>query len=145
MTPEHWQAVLARITPQGPVDLDVDLAVKLRGKGLTAWPAGVQPPSPKLWAREEAAVSYLGIRVRTELGDGTVPAALRLAAAALERGINPIVLAVGGAPSGFERFGFRVEQFAGGTADDQQRWEDEMTAFWSLALIIDADDVAALR
>ena len=46
--------------------------------------------------------------------------------------------------TGFERFGFRIERFLPGPGADRAAWEAEMTAFWQLAIIIDAADVAAL-
>jgi hypothetical protein len=80
--------------------------------------------------------------VDATLADAT-RTALRLASAALERGVTPIILTTLDA-SGFERFGFRVERFLPGPGADRTAWEAEMTAFWSLALVIDASDVAAL-
>lgn len=143
MTPDHWLAVLARITPAGPVDLDADAPPPARGgTGLGGWLAGSTPPSPLIWDRVDTGASYLGIRVDVPLAD-PARTALRLAAAALERGVTPIILTTLG-QSGFERFGFRVERFVPGEGADRDAWEAEMTAFWTLALIIDAGDVAAL-
>ncbi len=143
MTPDHWLAVLARITPDGPVDLDAgDAPPARRGTGLGGWFSDAPPPSPQLWDREETGASYLGVRVDAPLAD-PAHTALRLAAAALERGVTPVILTSLG-QSGFERFGFRVERFVPGVGADRVAWEAEMTAFWSLALIIDAADVAAL-
>lgn len=143
MTPDHWLSVLARITPAGPFDLDAGEPPPARqGTGLGGWSSETPPPSPRLWEREETGASYLGIRVDAPLVD-PARTALRLAAAALERGVTPIILTSLG-QSGFERFGFRVERFVPGEGADRAAWEAEMTAFWSLALIIDAADVAAL-
>ncbi|WP_347312282.1 hypothetical protein [Defluviimonas sp. SAOS-178_SWC] len=143
MTPDHWLAVLSRITPEGPVDLDAGAAPPARfGAGLGGWSSDTPPPSPRLWEREDSGAAYLGIRVDAPLPD-PARTALRLAAAALERGVTPIILTSLG-QSGFDRFGFRVERFVPGDGVDRAAWEAEMTAFWSLALIIDAADVAAL-
>ncbi|OYX42339.1 MAG: hypothetical protein B7Z02_12420 [Rhodobacterales bacterium 32-67-9] len=143
MTPDHWLSVLARITPAGPVDLDAGEAPSVRrGTGLGGWPSDLPPPSPRLWDREDTGATYLGIRIDAPLPD-PARTALRLAAAALERGVTPIIL-TSHAQCGFERFGFRVERFVPGVGADRAAWEAEMTAFWSLALIIDATDVAAL-
>lgn len=143
MTPEHWLAVLARIAPGEPVDLDAgEGAARAAGGGLAAWDAAAPPPSPRLWDRAEASASCIGVRVDAPLAD-PARAALRLAAAALERGVTPIILSSLDA-SGFERFGFRVERFVPGAGADRAAWEAEMSAFWALALIIDAADVAAL-
>lgn len=143
MTPEHWLAVLARIAPGEAIDLDVEVpAPRPRGRGLPAWdPEGPQP-SPRLWDRGDTGASWIGIRLDAPLAD-PARAALRLASAALERGVTPVILTALDA-SGFERFGFRVERFVPGPGADRAAWEAEMTAFWSLALIIDASDVAAL-
>lgn len=143
MTPEHWLAVLSRITPGEPIDLDAGGAAGPRpGAGLAAWDAGAPPPSPRLWDRADTGAAWIGVRVDAPLAD-PARAALRLASAALERGVTPVILTSLDA-SGFERFGVRVERFVPGPGVDRAAWEAEMTAFWSLALIIDAADVAAL-
>lgn len=143
MTPDHWLAVLSRIAPGEPIDLDGGDGVPAHGGvGLAAWDTAGTPASPRLWARPDTGASYLGIRVDAPLADPT-RTALRLAAAALERGVTPIILSSIDNP-GFERFGFRVERFVAGPGADRAAWEAEMIAFWALALIIDAADVAAL-
>lgn len=143
MTPDHWLAVLSRIAPAGPVDLDAEVAeAPRRAAGLAAWAPAGAPVSPRLWARADTGAAWIGIRVDAALPD-PVPVALRLASAALERGVTPVILTSRDA-SGLERFGFRVERFVPGPGADRAAWEAEMTAFWSLALIIDAADVAAL-
>lgn len=143
MTPEHWLAVLSRIAPGDCIDLDAGEDVPRRaGAGLFAWVAAAPPPSPRLWDRGDSGVSWIGIRVDAPLANPAA-AALRLAAAALERGVTPVILTSLDA-SGFERFGFRVERFVPGAGADRAAWEAEMAAFWSLALVIDAADVAAL-
>ncbi len=142
MTPEHWLAVLSRIVPGEPLGLDPADAGPPPGAGLAGWDAGAPPPSPRLWDRGESGASWIGVRVDAALAD-PARAALRLASAALERGVTPVILTSLDA-SGFERFGFRVERFLPGPGADRAAWEAEMTAFWSLALIIDAADVAVL-
>ncbi len=142
MTPDAWLAILSRITRAEPIDLDAPAATPTGGVLAGAWPEGALPPSPRLWDRAEDGVSYLGIRVDAPLAD-VARAALRLAAAALERGVVPVILT--SLPnSGFERFGFRVERFVAGTPAERALWEAEMTSFWNLALIVDAQDVAKL-
>jgi len=143
MTPDHWLSVLSRIAPGEPIDLDAGAAEPRRGAvGIAAWSATCAPVSPRLWARSDTGAAWIGIRVDAALAD-TVRAALRLASAALERSVTPVILTSRDA-TGFERFGFRVERFVPGPGADRAAWEAEMTAFWSLALIIDAADVAAL-
>ena len=143
MTPDHWLSVLSRLTPTGPLDLDAGHAgAKHAGEGLAAWRDDVTPPSSRLWERQETGASYLGIRVDLPIAE-PANAALRLAGAALERGVTPIIL-TSLDQTGFERFGFRIERFLPGQGADRAAWEAEMTAFWQLALIIDAADVVAL-
>lgn len=140
MTQGQWLSVLARIAPGEPLDLD--MSKDGAGGALPAWEPGMPPPSPRLWERAELDISYIGIRVdRPVANQGHV--ALKLAAAALERGVTPVILTSLDS-SGFERFGFRVERFVGASAADRAAWEAEMSAFWSFALIIDAADVTAL-
>lgn len=143
MTPEHWLAVLSRIAPGEPVDLDAGAPGPARtGGGLAGRIAATPPPSPCLWDRGDTGASWIGIRVDAPLAD-PARAALRLAAAALERGVTPVILTSLDS-SGFERFGFRIERFLAGPGVDRAAWEAEMAAFWSFALIIDAVDVASL-
>lgn len=142
MTPDHWLAVLSRIVPGEPLGLDPADAGPPSGAGLAGWDADAPPPSPRLWDRDESGASWIGVRVDAPLAD-PARAALRLASAALERGVTPVILTSLDV-SGFERFGFRVERFLPGPGADRDAWEAEMTAFWSLALVIDAADVAAL-
>lgn len=148
MTQDDWLAILAQITPSGPDDPDGDLfgaAPATAGPGLPEWRGGAAPgltPSRHLWARAEGAAAGLGVRVLTALPD-CAPAALRLAAAAAERGVMPVILSAV-ADSGFERFGFRVERVFGESAAEREAAEAEIAAFWTLAIIIDAADIAAL-
>ena len=143
MTPDHWLSVLARIAPGEPVDLDArHPRTEVRRDDLTPWDAGAPPPSARLWERADTDVSYLGVRVDTPLPDPE-RAALRLASAALERSVTPIILSSLDS-SGFERFGFRIERYVGGTEAARAAWEAEMTSFWGLALIIDVTDVSSL-
>ncbi len=141
MTQDIWYSVLSRLSPLAPVDLD-EAPSAPPGRGLSAWPADVQPPSPRLWDRPEDGTSHLGIRVDQAPGDCT-SAALRLASAAAERGVIPIILTPL-SHTGFERFGFRVERFVDGPGVDRAAWESEISAFWDLALIVDLQDVARL-
>ena len=113
---DRWLAVLSRITPFVPDDLD---AVIMPDSPTAAAPDGVflasiapaPTPSSRLWDRVENEQSYLGIRL-TAPHPNAAEAAIRLASAALERGIVPIILSRIDT-SGFERFGFRVERVTG--------------------------------
>ena len=148
MTQADWLMVLAQITPAAPDDPDGDLfgaEPASAGSGLPEWRGGNAPlltPSRFLWERAEGAAAGLGVRVLAALPD-CAPAALRLAAAVVERGVMPVVLSAV-ADSGFERYGFRVERLFGETAAERAAVEAELAAFWNLAIVIDAADIAAL-
>ena len=147
MTPEHWQSVLARLGTEQPADIGAELSTKAlprRGAGLSVWSEETTAPSPRLWDRSEYDASYIGVRIDGSFHGSEISIALRLASAALERGVSPVILAIGEGAVFLERFGFRVERFVGDDAEAQSAWEEEMSAFWNLALIIDARDVAAL-
>ena len=146
MTQEHWNSVLSRIIQSGPVDLDTaifkDCAQQAHSFGTgTDFDGDTQtlPPSGKLWNK---AQSCIGVRVNDLLPDCTL-AATRMAAAALERGVTPIVLTT--LPdSGFERFGFRVERLIGDTVEERAIYERELMQFWNMAIVIDVADIAQL-
>ena len=139
---DHWLEVLLRIAGTAPLDLDAVVLGGALPQAAAAVPhgAGTLPPSPRLWERGEEETAAIGIRVLNPLPDpGAV--ALRLAAAAVERGITPVILSA--LPdSGFERFGFRVERLSPGAARAAE--EAELQAFWNFAIIIDAEDVERL-
>ncbi|MEL6644757.1 MAG: hypothetical protein AAFQ79_12545 [Pseudomonadota bacterium] len=144
MTPEDdWPSIIARITPNAPVDLDKALGVA--GDVDAAAPPATQvtrPPSARLWARRDPKASYLGIRVR-QPADNTAQLAAQLAAAAIERAVIPIILSYC-ERSGFERFGFRVERVLGESDEAEMAMETELARFWDLAIVIDLEDVANL-
>lgn len=133
-----WRAIAARITPDAPTNLGntpVDAA-------LAETPAP-RAPSSRLFPQRAEGQSYLGVRITAPPADAAGTAA-RLAAAALERRVVPILLSH--LPqSGFERFGFRVERILGETAEQRAAQEAELQRFWDLAIIIDLTDVAGMR
>ncbi|MBV1902837.1 MAG: hypothetical protein KUG58_04295 [Marinosulfonomonas sp.] len=148
MTPEFWNSVLSRITPSQPVDLDASIfdagkhqpspVTNIAANDLTRSTA----PSAMLWQDPENRQSCIGVRVDEPLADCTV-AATRLAAAALERGVTPIMLTT--LPDcGFERFGFRVERLVGQTRQELEICEKELMQFWNMAIVIDVKDIALL-
>ena len=148
MTEDEWLEILARISPDGPADLNTVGSVPGRAAvqpdtvpdigGFDLSP----PPSSRLWQRHDDRQSGLGVRVTSPIAD-CAAAAIRLASVALERGLMPVILTT--LPdSGFERFGFRVERLPEGTADQRRAYEAELTRFWSLAIIIDAADIALI-
>ena len=101
---DHWLEVLQRIAGTAPLDLDAVVLGGALPQAAAAVPhgAGTLPPSPRLWERGEEETAAIGIRVLNPLPDpGAV--AQRLAAAAVERRITPVILSA--LPdSGFERF-----------------------------------------
>ena len=141
---ERWLAVLARITPQQPIDLETVIcgsenpAAPTPDREFIAAICPAPAPSAELWCRSENDLSYLGVRLTAPLADNALTA-LRLASAALERGITPIILTTLN-NSGFERFGFRVERILGDT--DAER--SELKRFWNMAIVVDAAEVALL-
>lgn len=144
MTREEWAKVLSRITAQQPLDLDAEIFDA--GSAAQAQPPAMKrdrAPSPRLWSPGESGSSYIGVRVTEPLGDD-LQVAFRLAAAAIERNVIPIILTP--LPScGLERFGFRVERLSGPDAASMEQCEADLVSFWNLAIVIDAADVAALQ
>jgi hypothetical protein len=145
MHEDFWLDVISRISASEPLDMDTAvLGDEPVATNNLVGDAGVSctAHSDKLWGREDVNASFLGVRVDERLADCT-QAAFRLAAAALERGVTPIILTTL-ADSGFERFGFRVERIVGATPEDRAVIEEELKQFWNLAIVIDISDVAAL-
>ena len=143
MTDPGWFDVIARLSAGEPLDLDPVLSEA----------ADMAPPAPpdlrdgprirssRLWARDEA-VSHIGVRVDRPPQD-LRRIALRLAAAAAERGVVPIILTTLGR-SGFEQFGFRVERLPAGPPEAVAAFEADLRRFWDLALVISLEDVERL-
>jgi hypothetical protein len=142
MTDTRWLDVIARLPAEDPPDLDALLGLPM------ATPPSPQPQadtptihSTRLWARNET-LSYIGIRV-TEPPADIRRTALRLASAAVERGVIPIILSP--LPrTGFEPYGFRVERLPAGPPEAVTLAEAELRRFWDLALVIDLADAAGL-
>jgi hypothetical protein len=149
MTAAHWLQVLSRITGDQPLDLDALVfpgASAADPASLPHFPArdaATLPPPATLWPLGEEYASCIGIRVTDALPDlpGT---AMRLACAAIERKVIPIILSHVG-QSGFEQFGFRVERIHASAPADIARLEAEIAAFWDIAIIVDADLVGELH
>jgi hypothetical protein len=142
MSDPRWLDVIARLQAEDPLDLDPLLG-----------PAPAPPPAPdpqadtpairstRLWTRNEA-LSYIGIRVTKAPAD-IRRTALRLAAAAVERGVVPIILSP--LPrTGFEPYGFRVERLPAGPPEAVALVEAELRRFWDMALVIDLADAERL-
>ncbi|SIO57190.1 hypothetical protein SAMN05444722_3695 [Rhodovulum sp. ES.010] len=141
-----WSAIVGRITPARPVELDAvirgDAAPRPRGAMLAPAPAPAPavPVSAALWRQEDETLSRIGIRITAPLDD-PARAALHLASAVIERRVIPIILSRLD-HSGFERFGFRVERVPDGAG--AAAVEAELRKFWNLAIIVDGGDIGRL-
>ncbi len=152
MTRDDWLDVLVRISPHAPTDLDAGLFGEGDKMAVPVLPPEdpqaddpCNPfiaPSARLWQRHDPGAAHIGIRVTRPVPD-IAQTVLRLACVAIERGVNPVILTTLD-NSGFERFGLRVERLPSGTASQQRHYEEELTSFWMLSIIIDADDIALL-
>lgn len=147
MQDDTWLAVLARICPHSPVDLDQPV--------VTTSPARVPVPphatygenpcppvSVALWDRTEPQTPFIGVRVLERVPNAPILAA-RLASAALERGVVPVILTTLDS-TGLEHFGFRIERLPTADAARQAEAEAELAQFWNLAIIIDVNDAVLL-
>ena len=148
MTEADWLDLLARISPHEPADVNDLYApptppqAARDGAPPVAGAAMGIAPSSRLWHRHDGRQAGLGVRVTRPVAD-CAGAALRLGSVALERGLMPVILTT--LPDcGFERFGFRIERLSDGSADQRRTEEAELSRFWSLAIIIDADDIALI-
>lgn len=141
MTRTDWLQLAARITPDQPWDLDEMLPAPGQHQGGFSVLDTDTPPAGPLWPRLSSG-GTIGIRVTHPLHD-TAHVAARLAAAAVEREVTPIILSA--LPlSGFEQYGFRVERLPDGPEALVSAFEQELAAFWSLAVIVNAADIASL-
>jgi hypothetical protein len=159
-----WEAILSRIGPGRPLDLDAALSARdapwpgdasgmpkntanvVAGAGAGAAGgagAGAVPvtPSTRLLHTRGPGRASIGIRL-SRPSDDLQTLARHLAAISLEKGIDAIILAPFG-PTGFETYGFRVERLP---VDPAQRpvAEAELAAFWGMAIIVDAADILRL-
>ncbi|WP_420586161.1 hypothetical protein [Ruegeria sp.] len=143
MTENRWQQILSNTTPERPADLD-DLVApgrQSKARGDLLFPDMDLLPSAALWERDADSHINIGVRIH-KMPEAAWEIARRLAAAAIERNVVPIILSRVDC-SGFEQFGFRVERIP----DEElaaRAAEEEMRKFWALAIIIDGQDVAQL-
>jgi hypothetical protein len=144
MNRAYWAAVIGRIVPEGP--LDIDAVVFGAGPAVDPVPGprpppGVRPPSMRLLHTREPGSASIGIRLKSVPRD--VPGlAFHLAAMACEKGVDAIILSQCGL-TGFETFGFRVERIPRDPAGQAQA-EAELAALWGIAIIVDAEDIQLL-
>jgi hypothetical protein len=143
MSDIRWSDILSRLSPDRLLDLG-DLGDRASASAAGTGPlGGAAPPVAALWARGEGSTGCLGLRVRAPVEDVTATAA-RLAAIAVERGVQPVILSHVG-ETGFERLGFRVERIAAPDKVEAARQEAELAAFWDIAMILDLEEVPGLR
>ena len=145
MTEAYWQDVIGLIRVAAPTDLNGLVGMPERtGQPSTGFPAHciVPAPSARLWTLSDPSWSCIGVRVSAPVADPPT-LALRLAAAAVERHMLPVML-TRLAQSGFERFGFRTERIFGATEEERAACEAELARFWGFAIVIDASDVTLL-
>ena len=143
MREQTWFDMIARLSADEPTDLDPILT-----DGLPA-PDFFPPPIPgastvlssKLWDRDET-VSHIGVRIDRPPKDAR-RLALRLASAAAERGVVPIILSTLGR-TGLEQFGFRVERLPEGPPEAVAILEAELRKFWDMPIVISLSDVERL-
>ncbi|MGJ8584389.1 MAG: hypothetical protein ACSHXD_09880 [Marinosulfonomonas sp.] len=147
MSEQTWLDLIARLSAPEPVDLD---ATVFRDQGVATRPLAQQgaalpettPPSALLWGKETPDISHIGVVVNAPLADPTT-VALRLASAAVERGVTPIIMTEL-ADCGFERFGFRIERIVADSAEERAILQQEICQFWDLAIVIDATEASML-
>lgn len=148
MNNDKWAAVLGRIGVEQPVDLDTtifatDTEQKTSGSAgsIISPNLPISPPSSEIWPLKDDAQFHLGIRLNSRDVD-TILIASKLAAAAFERGITPIILT--NLPfCGLECYGFRIERTYGKTAAEQKSSERELMQFWRIELLLDAAEFIA--
>jgi len=141
--PDDWLEILSR-APVPPVPEITPAARCPAAPATFAGDASAQraAPSAVVWPEEGQVPARFGVRVRSTPDDPRLQA-VRLAAAAFERGAEPVILSHV-ARSGFEQSGFRVERVHGGTAAERAMQEGELGRFWGLAIIVEFDDVTGL-
>ena len=140
MEPQRWNAILSRIGTQDADDLDALLAPfdpRHSGAGRESFPAPEAVLMPQTSLKRETTVC-VGLRAADDGADdgpATADRALRLAAFAVERDVEIVVLSEADR-CGFERFGFRVERIAGDTPEARAACEDQIRRLWNLDLVL---------
>lgn len=146
MTTEVWLDILSRISTSTPVDLDSTVFESNRPDKDVAgkWAREIDPlpPSNSLFPKTDTTMSFIGLRVRDKNVEIT-QIAIRLAAAALEKNVTPIIMTTLD-ESGFEGFGFRVERLVGNTEQELDWQEQQLAAYWDIAIIVDVADAVFL-
>lgn len=136
METQRWTALLSRIVPQVADDLDGvvgDFDPRRAPLGRDVFPAVAAALLPKTALKRADAVC-VGVRVSAAPPDAA-DYAMRLAAFAVERGVEIIVLAEVDA-TGLERFGFRTERIAGDSPEARAQCEEQLRRFWNIDLVL---------
>ncbi len=138
MDPKQWNAILSRIGPHDADDLDALLEpfdprhAPVPGRDIFPLPEAVLMPQVAL-KREDAVC--IGLRAPAADAADAADRAIRLAAFAIERDVEIIVLNETDR-SGLERFGFRIERISGETPEARAACEDQIRRFWNLDLVL---------
>ena len=136
MDPTQWNTILSRIGPHEADDLDdllrrFDPRASDGGRDVFPLPEAVLMPQSTLKRQDAVCV---GLRAPAA-NPTTVDRAMRLAAFAIEREVQIVVLNESDR-SGMESFGFRVERIAGDTEEARATCEDQLRRFWNLDLVL---------
>lgn len=130
-----WLASINRITPHQPTNLDHilqphDPRAKTPGRAVAS--AEVAHSAIPDYGRDD--IGYIGFRLR-EAPENPADMAMRLAALAIEKAAQPILLSYV-EYTGLEPFGFRVERITGETEEEQLAWEAQIRALWGIEIIL---------
>ena len=136
MEEARWTAILSRIDPRDADDIDdiaraFDPRAERPGRDIFPEIEGGLPPRAAFGRPDGVAI---GLGVAGE-ATGTADRALRLAAFAIERDVEVVILAECDR-SGFERFGFRVERVSGASETARAACEEQIRRFWSIDLVL---------
>lgn len=133
MDQARWSATVLRIARQDADEIDDLIAEAPPGpEGRVVFPDFDAVLMPHAAMKRHDAVS-VGVRAAPEMPDAA-DRAMRLAAFAIERDVEVVVLAEGDG-AGMERFGFRTERLAGeGVA--RAACEDQIRRFWNIDLVL---------
>lgn len=141
--PTDFHQILRENTANGPVSVD-DL-LKASNHDAPKAPSYVSAshvPSGQLWSRAEGGDNHIGIRIKEPIQNSEMLAA-KFAALAIERKIVPVFLSHT-ENCEMQRHGFRVERVMGNSNRELQTCEDQLVAFWDIAIVIDVADVKNL-
>lgn len=136
MDAQRWMVILSRIGPQDADDIDdvtapFDPRRGSAGRDVFPQVEGMLMPHSAMKRQDAVCV---GLRVTAELPDAA-DRAMRLAAFAIERDVEIVVLAHSDT-SGLERFGFRTERIAGDTEAERSACEGQVRRFWNIDLVL---------